>query len=212
MIVGLVTALIVVGIAVPMTVGNNTVGSDPSRSLTEHPGVRPDGPAFSLAGYDAHLPSGYRFDAAHMSACRKFWIYTGPMPASGQALPSVQGSAQFAFQAAGTTGCLTIESSATYRSGPDGPGATGDPVVPKGAKALSIDSHHAFIYRAPGQPTIALYVEIPTASGEYHDLLVAAQGMSQANLVALVQKALPTRFVASRVTNVPSGASTTISP
>jgi hypothetical protein len=208
-ILALVAALVVVGIAVPTLVGHSTVGSNTSKPVEKHPGVQVDGPAFSLAGYDGHLPSGYRFDTTHNETCRKFWIYSGPMPSSGQALPSDQGSAQLAFQAAGTTGCLTIENSANYSSGPKGPGERGDPVVPKGAKALTIDSYHAFIYQMSGQPTVALYVEIPTTAGEYHDLLVAAQGMSSADLIALVQRALPTRGETSAVTNVAMRSSTT---
>jgi hypothetical protein len=81
-------------------------------------------------------------------------------------------------------------------------------VIPKGAKALTIGSYHAYIYKAPGQPTVALYVEIPMTGGVYHDLLVGAQGMSPAELIALVQRALPTRFQPSVVKN-PNSSSTT---
>jgi hypothetical protein len=206
-ILGVVAALVVVGIAVPMSVGRDTVGSNPARSATQHRVVQVDGPPFSLAGYSAHLPSGYRVDAAGNTTCRRFWISTGPMPRSGQALPSQQGSALVAFQGAGIAGCLTVANSANYSTGPKGPGATGDPVVPKGAKALTIGKYHAFIYKTPS--ILALYVEIPTTGGGYHDLVVGAQGMSAADLVSLVQKALPTKFEPSAVEKIPTGSSTT---
>jgi hypothetical protein len=80
-------------------------------------------------------------------------------------------------------------------------------VVPKGAKALTIGKYHAFIYKTPS--ILALYVEIPTTGGGYHDLVVGAQGMSSADLLALVQKALPTKFGSSVVRKLPAGSSTT---
>jgi hypothetical protein len=207
-ILGLVAALVVVGIAVPISVAGGADRSKPSNPQTEHRAVQVDGPAISLAGYKAHLPKGYRLDAAGIRTCRKFWIYSGPMPPSGAATPAEQPLSLVGFEGAGITGCLSVANSANYRRTSNTSGATADPVIPKGAKALTIGSYHAYIYKAPGQPTVALYVEIPMTGGVYHDLLVGAQGMSPAELIALVQRALPTRFQPSVVKN-PNSSSTT---
>jgi hypothetical protein len=207
-ILGLVAALVVVGIAVPISVAGGADRHKPSNPQTDHRAVQVDGPAISLAGYKAHLPSGYKLDAAGIGTCRKFWIYSGPMPAPGATTPAQQPQSLVGFEGAGITGCLSVANSANYRRTP---GGTADPVVPKGARALTIGSYHAYIYKEPGQPTVALYVEIPTTGGVYHDLLVGAQGISSSDLIALVQKALPTRFEQSDVKNsvrrqLPSGS------
>jgi len=200
-ILGLVAALVVVGIAVPISVAGGADRSKPSNPQTEHRAVQVDGPAVSLAGYKVHLPKGYKLDAADIRTCSKFWIYSGPIPAPGAATPAQQPLSLVGFEVAGITGCLSVANSANYRGSSNAPGGTADPVVPRGAKALTIGSYHAYIYQAPGQATVALYVQIPMTGGVYHDLLVGAQGISSADLIALVQKALPTRFEQSAVKN-----------
>jgi hypothetical protein len=88
-------------------------------------------------------------------------------------------------------------------SGNDTQGTGEDSIAPAGSQSLAIGLYQASVYRAANSPTLAIYVQIPTIGGGHHDLIVVAQGITQPDLVGMVQKALPTQVTPAPASAVP---------
>jgi hypothetical protein len=117
------------------------------------------------------------------------------MPSAGTPPPS-QSFSPLAVQASGEGGCLAFAISGNDE-------ASGDTIAPTGSQRLTIGAYQASLHEAADSPTLAIYVQIPTIGGGHHDLIVAAQGITQSDLVAMVQKALPTQVTPAPASDVP---------
>ena len=192
-----VTAVVAVavGVAIAIPVADSGRGPAP-RSLTapnRSGHVSLTGEAVSLAGYKTDLPTGYTVaDASTGTQCSNFFVPVGVPPAPGSAAPSPQDFSQLALQANGSGGCLAFGLSGNYGQSGSSAAVT-DPVAPSGSETTTIGAYQASTYQAPNSPTVAVYVQIPTTGGGDHDLIVAAQGITQPDLIAMIQKGLPTQ-------------------
>ena len=170
------------------------------------------GSAVSLAGYETNLPAGYTFaEASTVKQCSNFFVPVGVMPDSGIIPPTPQNFTQLWLNAPSGPGCLAFGLSGNYEPPPGTSADSYDPIAPRGSETTTIGAYRASTYQAPNSPTLALYVQIPTAGGGEHDLIVAAEGMSQTDLIAMLEKALPTAPVPTEPSGGPSTSTTTTS-
>ncbi len=205
-------AAVVAGVAIAIPIANSGRGptSRPLTAPSRSGHVVLSGEAVSLAGYRTNLPAGYTFtEASTGTQCSNFWVPVGVMPVSGTASPSPQDFSQLELQASGSGGCLAFGLSGNYGQSVGNSVATTDPVAPVGSQTITIGPYQASTYQAPNTPTIAVYVQLPTSGGGDHDLIVAAQGITQADLIAMLQKALPTQATPTPVSDVPAGGPST---
>ena len=159
-----------------------------------------------LAGYTAHLPSGYTANPAPEPKCR---VYPVAVHAPGH-LPAALTSA-YAVNAPGGTGCLGSWLTASYASG-SGRMAPVDPDAPPNGLRENIDGYQAIVGNGndlvftitgpldavqiegedPVGVSVGVWVQIPTLGGGYHDLIIGALGLTQDQVLGLLRSALPT--------------------
>jgi hypothetical protein len=96
-------------------------------------------------------------------------------------------------------------------SGNDDQDGGSDPIAPAGSQSLAIGLYQASVYQAANSATLAIYVQIPTIGGGHHDLIVAAQGITQPNLVAMLHKALPVQVTPAPASDIPPAGSSSTS-
>ena len=194
-VVGVAAVAAAVAVAVSLTDDGRPAG--PSKSARGRY-VSLSGPSVSLAGYETNLPAGYTFtEAATGTSCSNFFVPLGIMPSPGTPPPSQSFSA-LTLQASAVSGCLSVGI-----SGNDTQGTGKDSIAPAGSQSLAIGLYQASVYQATNSPTLALYVQISTIGGGHHDLIVAAQGITQPDLVAMLQKALPTQVTPAPASDIP---------
>lgn len=99
---------------------------------------------------------------------------------------------------------MRVANSATYAWELPQGSPPSDPVAPKGAVSIMVGLYRAAIYAEPDQGTTAIYVQVPTPGGGFHDLLVATQGLATSDLESILARALPQSY-----TPVPIAASLT---
>jgi hypothetical protein len=201
-------AAVVAAVAIAIPIADSGRGPTP-RSLTapsRSGHVVLSGEAVSLAGYETNLPAGYTFtEASTETQCTNNFVPVGVMPAPGTAAPSPQDLSQLALQASGSSGCLAFGLTGNYGKSAENSAATTDPFAPAGSQTITIGPYQASTHQAPNSPTIGMYVQIPTTGGGDHDLIVAAQGITQPDLIAMIQKALPTQAMPTPASEVPTG-------
>ena len=113
------------------------------------------------------------------------------MPPAGFPPIEDQSFAQLAFTSPNGAGCIRVANSANYAEEPPQANPPSDPVAPKGAVSIMVGPYRAAIDAEPEQVTTAIYVQIPTPGGEFHDLLVASQGLSASELESVLARSLP---------------------
>lgn len=158
----------------------------------------------TLDGIRFSLPSGYSFDGAARADCSDFRIPAGLMPPAR--FPSIedQSYASLAFTSPNGGGCLRVANSANYPAEPAQGNSPSDPVVPKGAVSIMVGPYHAAIYTEPDQVTTAIFVQIPSPGGGFHDLLVASQGLATSDLESILGRSLPQSYTAVPVAASPT--------
>jgi hypothetical protein len=206
-VVGVAAVVTGVAIAIPI-VASGRGTTPPASTASGHSGhVALTGAAVSLAGYETNLPSSYTIaQVSTWAQCSNFFVPVGVPPAPGTAAPSPQDFSQIALNASGGNGCLDFGITGNYEQSS---APTKDPVAPTGSQTITIGPYQASIYQAPHSSTIALYVQIPTTGGGDHDLIVAAQDLTQQDLVAMLEEALPTQATPTPASDGPSSGPTT---
>ena len=161
-----------------------------------------------LAGYMAHLPVGYTASQTPEAQCR---IYPAAYPEPGH-LPAALSTA-YAIRPPGTTACLGSWLTANYASASDGT-APIDPVAPPNGTRTTIDGYSAIVAdkgqvdlvitgmgnlpsesQFEAESPVGIWVQIPTIGGGYHDLIVGALGLTQEQVLSIVESALPAQPV-----------------
>jgi hypothetical protein len=205
--VGAAAVAVVVALVIPLADSGRGISSPSSTGSPRSGHVALKGSAISLAGYATNLPAGYTFTEASTGArCSNFFVPVGVPPGSGTTAPSPQDFSQLALSARGTSGCLAFGLSGNYEPAASSAGAK-DPVAPAGSETIAIGPYRASTYQATNSPTIAVYVQIPTTGGGDHDLIVAAQGITQPDLIAMLQEALPAPATPAPASDGPFGGS-----
>jgi hypothetical protein len=159
-----------------------------------------------LAGYSAHLPAGDLVSTASTHNCQAVY------PISNSAFPlPMEGNSTYTIATPMAMACIGSLLTASY--GQDRSSLpTPDPVSPSNATPIELGSFHAaigdvdeFVFECDyadesGPPcggdgssekSLGIWVQIPSQGGGYHDLIVGSWGLSKAQLIALVQSALP---------------------
>jgi hypothetical protein len=154
---------VLVGAGVRYAVANSRNGDAPAHG----------GASVRLAGYTAHLPSGYLVSAAKIPDCRTFPVSAHPFP--------LESSSTYTIATPNATACIGSLLSATYGTG----------TLPVAGGTASTGNE------------VALWVQIPSTGGGYHDLVVGSWGLSEAELIALVQSALPKHAAAAEAGHPP---------
>jgi hypothetical protein len=200
---------VLVGAGVRYAVANSRNGDAPAHG----------GASVRLAGYTAHLPSGYLVSAAKIPDCRTFPVSAHPFP--------LESSSTYTIATPNATACIGSLLSATYGTGRSSH-QTPDPLPPSGLTPIELGAYRAAIGRADEFAVIcgsvdsgpactfpvaggtastgnevALWVQIPSTGGGYHDLVVGSWGLSEAELIALVQSALPKHAAAAEAGHPP---------
>jgi hypothetical protein len=188
---------VVAGAAIAIPIASSGTRPSPDTPAVSSSGhVALSGEAVSLAGYETNLPAGFTFaEVSTGTECSNFFVPVAVMPAAHTPAPSSQTFSQLALQASGSSGCLAFGLSGNYGQSAGSSAATTDPLVPAGSQTVTIGPYQASSYHAPNSQTNAVYVQIPTTGGGDHDLIVAAQGITRADLTAMLQKALPKQAV-----------------
>jgi hypothetical protein len=200
-----------VGLALVVAVLPFTFGGTSSRGpLTATNGSVDPGPLASasatLDGIRFSLPSGYTLDGSAEANCSEFWIPAGLMPTAGFPPIDDQSFAQLAFTSPNGAGCIRVANSANYAEEPPQVNPPSDPVAPKGATSIMVGPYRAAIYTEPEQVTTAIYVQIPTPGGGFHDLLAASQGLSASELESVLARALPQSYTSVPIEASPAAA------
>jgi hypothetical protein len=165
-----------------------------------------------LAGYSAHLPAGDLVSTTNTHNCQAVY----PVSNSAFRLP-MEGNSTYTIATPMAMACIGSLLTASYgrdRSSVPSP----DPVAPSSATPIKLGSFHAaighvdeFVFECAsadesGPPcggngssekSLGIWVQIPSEGGGYHDLIVGSWGLSQAELIALVQSALPSHVAAT---------------
>jgi hypothetical protein len=195
---------VLVGAGVSYAVANRGTANAPAHGAAA---------SIRLAGYTAHLPAGFRVSAAKIPDCQT-------LPMSAQPFP-FENSSTYTIASPNTTACIGSLLSATYGVGSPSH-LTPDPLPPSGLTPIRLGAYRAAIGRADefaricgsvdsgpactlpvaGGTTstaknVAIWVQIPSTGGGYHDLVVGSWGLSEAELIALVQSALPKHLAAA---------------
>ncbi len=172
------------------------------------------GSTVCLAGYTAHLPTGYAVTETKAADCR---TYPGTA-----AVPAMQESAPDAITTPKATACIGSFLSATYGLGSttvpspdlDAPSATttvnvgpypariggagiGFTIVCGNVQGQPPSCPPADSLSSPDNRPLGLWVQVPSIGGGYHDLIVGSWGLTAAQLIAIVQSALPHHRVAA---------------
>ena len=180
------------------------------------------GSTIHLASYTTHLPSGYEVAASRASDCQ---IYPGgftlPLQENAIYLP-MEENAIYTIATPTATVCFGSLLTASYGSSNNSAPSV-DPVAPSTTTTpVDVGPYHARIGKAGtfagiitcenvqgeppcavqpssvGQGAFGLWVQIPSIGGGYHDLVVGSLGLTQTQLIAIVQSALPEHPVAAR--------------
>jgi hypothetical protein len=179
------------------------------------------GSTIHLAGYTTHLPSGYEVAASRAADCQ---IYPGgftvPLQPDAIYLP-MEENATYAIVTPTATVCFGSLLTASYGSR-NNSALSVDPVAPSTTTTrVNVGPYRARIGKAgtfagmiscqnvqgeppcavqpssAGQGAFGLWVQIPSIGGGYHDLVVGSLGLTQTQLIAIVQSALPEHPVAA---------------
>jgi hypothetical protein len=190
--------------ALPFVLG---IPASPGRVTATNGSVEPgdtDKASATLEGIRFSLPSGYAFEGARRANCSEYRIPAGLMPPAR--FPSIedQSYASLAFTSPNGAGCLRVANSANYTAEPSHGNPPSDPIVPKGAASIMVGPYHAAIYAEPGEVTTAIFVQIPTPGGGFHDLLVASEGLATSDLESILGRALPQSYTAVPVAGFPT--------
>jgi hypothetical protein len=199
-ILGGIAAVVAVAIALPLAATSNPpVTSQPPSSGHSHALL--SGPAVSFAGYRTNLPAGYTLARAVAStSCGDWWH---PGPAAPRPLSTVAFSTR-----SNTRGCLGVAIDQAAMATASGL-TSGDPLAPAGSQPITIGPYRASVYREPNSPTMSIYVQVKNAKGAYNDLVFGARGIPQADLVAMIRKALPKKGAAPVPSIAPPTSSAT---
>ncbi|HLX33330.1 MAG TPA: hypothetical protein VKR79_11290 [Gaiellaceae bacterium] len=170
-------ALVLVGVAVLVAAATvasleTGTGSAPSTRTTGHHKVALSGRTIQLAGYNFRLPAGYSSGACEPPATQT--------PGSPN---TVIHSMQSAASADG--GCIGVAILARSWT------------PPSNAQNVSVGSYDGFF--VPGSPTEGLFVEIPVSQGDQY-LVVSAEGLNEAQLIAIAESGLPANATAGTET------------
>jgi hypothetical protein len=194
---GVAAVVAVAAIVIPLA-ASESGDSAPSSTGSDRSPIALNGSAVSLAGYETNLPAGYTAtEASTEPQCSNFFVPVSLPPGPGATAPSPQDFSQLALNARGNRGCLAFGLSGNYEPPVGSPAGVKDPIAPIGSEAIAIGAYRASTYQASNSPTIAVYVQIPTKGGGDHDLIVAAQGITQPDLIAMLGKALPRQVTPS---------------
>jgi len=115
-----------------------------------------------------------------------------------------QSLASLAFTSPNGVGCIRVANSANYEAQPLHGNPTSDPVWPRGAVSTMVGPYRAAVYAEPEQGTTAIYVQIPTPGGGFHDLLVASQGLSTSDIESILARALPQSYTPVPIATSPT--------
>lgn len=187
-ILGGIAAVVAVAIALPLAATSNPPVTSQPPTPTGQSHALLSGPPVSFAGYRTNLPAGYTLaGAAASTSCGDWWH---PGPAAPRPLSTVAFSTR-----SNTRGCLGVAIDQTATATASGL-TSGDPLAPAGSQPITIGAYRASVNRGPNSSTMSIYVQVKNAKGVDNDLVFGARGISQADLVAMIRKALPDRGAA----------------
>lgn len=169
-------------------------------SLSPGAGNGTTGPQLKLAAYSLRLPAGYRHLAATSAACNPQAFVLDP-GSSGQS-PSDLDQPAVVSAATANGGCVSMLLSASYT-----PGASDAPVLPgsEDASPVQIGSYQGTVGTdtwigrdmtlngipvASGTKQLIVNLDVPGDGGQVQDLEIAAEGLSQQQLISILSSGL----------------------
>lgn len=166
------TAFALAGVAVLAAAGTLAsleLGGGGRPAATGHRGphrVALTGAKITLAGYRFRTPAGY----APSNSC--------PQPATST--PGSPNTVVHSMESAALTdgGCLDVA-------------ILGSWTIPAEAQPVSVGSYNGFLVVPANIPQETLFVQIPVAQGDVHYLVLAGQGLTEDQLIAIAESGLP---------------------